>query len=237
MSLLLTSLGAQAQIGQEAVVLSRPSITVGSDVDFVRGLNELGVDIKVYKENADGTLKEVKGSPFLYDDYSLGTFTIKGRVPFQALLRYNILNENIEIKTEGGSDEIYFLQQNREVDYVINGNTLIYEELTVGDRQLNGYFIKHFEGKNLRLLEKPLIKAHAAVEQRTGYDRAKPARLEQQSEYFVVWENGKIEQVETKTRTLRRIFESETVTEYLSENKVKSEEDLVKFAGFLDSQP
>lgn len=236
MSLLLASFGAQAQVGQEAVVLARPSITVGADGDFVRGLNELGVDIKVYKENADGTLKDFKGSPFLYDDYSLGTLTIKGKVPFQALLRYNILNESMEIKTEGGTDKVYFLQQNREVDYVINGNSIIYDELTFGDRQINGYYIKHFEGENLRLLEKPLIKAHAAVEQKTGYDRAKPARLEQLSEYFLVWEDGRVEQVEMRSRNLRKAFESEAVTEYLEENKVKTEEDLVNFAVFLDSQ-
>lgn len=235
MSLLLASLAAQAQTGQEVLLVARPSITVGADGDFMRGLNELGVDIKVHKENADGSLKDVKGSPFLFEDYSLGSLTIKGKAPVQALLRYNVLNESMEIKTEGGSDKVFFLQQNREVDYVINQNTIIYEELIVGARQINGYYIKHFEGKNLRLLEKPLIKAHAAVEQKTGYDRAKPARLEHLSEYFVVWTNGKIEQVEIKNKSLRKAFESEAVTEYLAENKVKTEEDLVSFAAFLDS--
>lgn len=187
------------------------------------------------KKNAN--MSEVKGSPYLDEEFQYGQIEMEGKEPLNVFLRYDALNENVEIKVDKNSQDTYVLPLSETTVYTIGRERLRikYNEVNTGGKKITGYFIEHYNGENWRLLEKPSVSVSEAVPAKTGYDRDKPAKIEIQSEYYVIGD-GTVVNVRIKHRDIRKAFESRQAQEFLSDNRIRSEEDFVEFVAHLDKR-
>jgi hypothetical protein len=185
------------------------------------------------KENA--RMNSVEGSPYLHEEFRYGTATIQGKEPLKVFMRYNVDQEQIEIKTDIKSEDIYVLPKDEKTLYEIGPEALVFDQISHNGKRIFGYFIEHFKGKNLRLLEKPVASLTEAVKAKTGYDRDRPAKIVIEEEFYVVNMNGKVKNVRLKHRDIKKTFNSPFAKKYLSNNKIRSEEDLISFVVYLDA--
>lgn len=128
-----------------------------------------GLMLLTTKKNEN--MNSVQGSPYLDGDFQRGTVMIDGKEPLVVFLRYNVLQEKIEIKTDFSSEDIYILPLSRQTIYYMGKYKIKYEELSHDGKKVNGYFIELFNGDNMRLLEKATVKLSEPVKARTGYEK------------------------------------------------------------------
>lgn len=181
-------------------------------------------------------LNEVQGSPYLDKNYKSGIVLIEDKNPLVVFMRYDALNENVEIKTDFNSEEVFFLPPNKKTKYKIGNQKFVYDQLNNEGNKISGYFIEHFNGNNFRLLEKPSVTVTEPVTAKTGYEKDKPAQIKIENEYYIQKENGNIEKVRLRHKDIKKTFNSKTAEEYLSNNRIKSVDDLISFVQHLDKQ-
>lgn len=182
------------------------------------------------------SMKEIQGSPYLVRDFQYGTATVEGKQPLKVFMRYNVLQEKIEIKIELNAEETYLLPKHQKTVYEIVSDTFVYDQVDFNGKKITGYFLEHYVGQNFRLLEKPTTSVTEAVKAKTGYDRDRPAEIVIKKEYYVVKENNQVENVRLKHRDIKKIFDSDRAKTYLSKNKIRTEQDFVYFISYLDKQ-
>lgn len=181
-------------------------------------------------------LSEIKGTPYLEENYTQGTVFLEGKDPLKVFMRYDVQNEIIEIKTDLNSNEIYLLPPGKKAKYEIDNQTFVYDKIKVDGKQILGYFIEHFNGENFRFLEKHLATVTEAVAASTGYGKDTPAEIKIESQFYIQKEDGKMEYVRLKHKDIKKSFTSKTANTYLSKNKIKNENDLVDLLKHLDQQ-
>ena len=201
-------------------------------IDGTGNLNDFGF-ILVTK-TAD--LSKVEGTPYLNEEFQSGTLHIDGKDPLPVFLRYDVVNERMEVKPKKNIEETYMLPRNQTAQYMIGEKRYVLDKINTPDQTLYGYFLELYEGDNYRLLKKPMATLTEPVRAKTGYEKDRPARIEMEETYFVVGNNGKAQEVELKNRKIKKSFSSSEAKDYLNDHKIRSEEDLVAFISFLDQQ-
>lgn len=187
------------------------------------------------KENEN--MRFVSGSPYLQSDFQYGTVMVKEKEPLKVFLRYNVLQDQVEIKTDVNSEEkTYLLPKKESTTYQIGSSTFGLDHVLYNGQRISGYFIERYNGQKLRLLEKPLAIVTEAVKAKTGYERDKPATIKIEEEYFIVNRDGKVEKVRLKHRDIKKAFRTDRAKNYLSENKIRSKEDLISFVSYMDRE-
>lgn len=181
-------------------------------------------------------LNEVQGSPYLNLNFEPGTVSIEGKSPLVGFLRYDVLNEVIEIKTNLNSPEIFVLPTTNKATYKFDNKDIVYDQIYKDSKKINGYVIEHFKGKNFRLVEKPTATITEPVRARTGYESDQFARIRIDQEFYIQKKNGNFENVRIKQKDIRNAFNSPEANKYLSDNKIKTIDDLIGFLKYLDSK-
>ena len=181
-------------------------------------------------------MNRIEGSPYLQEDFEYGTAMVEGKQPLKIFMRYNVHQEQIEIKTDVQDDKTYLLPKKESTVYEIGPKTFILDEIVFDGKRISGYFIEHYKGENYRLLKKPFTTVTEAIKAKTGYDQDKPARIKIEEEFYVVNKSGGVRNVRVKHRDIKKSFNSNSAKEYLSDHKIRSEEDLIDFVSFLDKQ-
>lgn len=182
-------------------------------------------------------LKDVKGSPYLYDDFRYGMITMVGKNPLRVLMRYDVNSETFEIKTEKESDEIYVLPLNKDTKYRLGTEIYDYRTINFEGNNITGYFQTYFEGDNVSLLEKPSLTFTEAVKAKTGYDKDRPGQIKLNKDLYLVFKDGTVENVRLKEKDFEKAFSSSSsVKKYLSDNKLKTIEDFAKMLEWYDNQ-
>lgn len=193
-----------------------------------------GLMLLTTKENEN--MKSIQGSPYMDEDFQYGMALIEGRQPLEVFLRYDVFRENMEIKTDKNSSDVYTLPYESQAVYRIGGDKIIYDEISYEGKRVAGYFIEHYNGDSMRLLEKPSITITEAIKARTGYEKDQPARMKIEEDYYIITEDGEVKNVRTKHRDVKKAFTSKVARQYLSNNKIRSEQDLASFVAYLDDK-
>lgn len=186
------------------------------------------------KKNA--AMDRLAGSPYLDEEFSVGTVILEGKEPLRVFMRYDAHQEQMEIKTEPQSKEIYSLPKKKGTIYELGTTKFVLDEIVHNNHRITGYFIEHYGGENFKLLEKPVVTVTEAIKAKTGYDRDKPAKIVIEEEFYVVSDGGEVYNVRLKHRDIKKAFETTSAKSYLSKNKIRSEEDLIAFISYLDKQ-
>lgn len=187
------------------------------------------------KEN--DVLKEIKGTPYLYEDFRYGMVTTEGKDPIRVLMRYDVNTETFEIKTEKNSEDIYILPTNPDTKYHLDAESYNYRTITFEGKVIEGYFQIHFDGQKVSLLEKPSLTFTEAVKAKTGYDRDRPGQIKLQKDIYLVFSDGAVKNVKLKEKDFEKAFPSSPqVKKYFSENKLKTIEDYTKMVAWFNNQ-
>ncbi len=178
-------------------------------------------------------LDKMEGSTFYQEDFTAGVISIEEMKPLKVLLRYDVANEIIQIKTEKNAMEVYKLPLDKNAEYLIGSEKFVLDKLYSEGQQIYGYFVEMFNGKSYRLLKKPNARIIEPDIARTGYGKDKPGRIEIDEEYYLL-ENGSVQKMTIRHRVIKNTLNSKDAKKYLSDNKIRSEEDLVQFIAYLD---
>lgn len=181
-------------------------------------------------------LNRVQGSPYLNENFQYGTVEIKDKQPMKAFLRYDVQTDQIEIKTDPESNDIYVLGNRPNVTYVMGNKTIIADRIPSENGILSGLFVEHYGGEKYRLLEKHRVDVSEAVKASSSYDSDKPAQMKVNSDFYVVVKGEAPKLVRIKHKDVKKLFSSKTAKDYLSDHKIKEVEDLVAFLQFLDQK-
>lgn len=179
-------------------------------------------------------LSEVEGTPFLNPEFSEGAVLVEGKEPLPVFIRYNVPQERMEIKLEKEDPKTYFLPLNEDTRYRIGREEYKLNKLQTDGDVVFGYFNVLHPGKQAELLKKYVAEVEPAVKARTGYDEDRPAEIEIHEEYYILFPEGQTKKIELSHRKVRRAFESEEIRNYLEDNRIRDEEDLVAFVKFMD---
>lgn len=208
--------------------------TAGTVAQNIRDSAGHGLMLLQTKENEN--LNDIHGSPYLSDGFKSGIVVVEGKEPLNVFLRYDVRNENFEIKTDFNSSEIYILPLTHKGRYHLGTDTFLYDQISYDGNIIRGYFIEHFDGEDVRFLEKPVIDFTPAQSARTGYDEAEPAKIEVETEFYLVFEDGKVENPKMRNRDIRKIFRSKADRDFLSDHDIDNAKDLVEFLKFHNSK-
>jgi hypothetical protein len=186
------------------------------------------------KNTADET---VEGTPYLNDNFQPGTFTLEGKEPTNAFLRYNIVNEEMEIKTELHGEETYKLPVNNKATYQLGNEHYVFRNLKIDGNLVKGYFKEHYNGEKVSLYEKLIATTSEPVKAQTAYQKDKPARIVIEERFFLMFDNENIEEVRLKAKDFKKALpDTKAVNSYLSDNKVKTVEDFAKMLEWYEVQ-
>ncbi|MCM4161030.1 hypothetical protein FHG64_07490 [Antarcticibacterium flavum] len=178
-----------------------------------------------------------EGTPYLEDNFKPGTFTIEGKEPTNAFLRYNVVTEEMEIKTDYNGEVTYLLPTNKNIRYQLGPNEYVFRNLRVDGNLLKGYFVEHYVGEKVSLVEKLIASTTEPMKAQTAYQKDKPAQIVMEEKYFLILENGEVQEVKLKTKDFTKALpNSRAVKNYLSNNKVKTIEDYKKLLQWYEEQ-
>jgi len=183
----------------------------------------------------------LKGSPYENNDFLFGHVTDElTNKSVNLFLRYNIYNDNIELKAslETGEKIIALLKKD-DISCVISGKSYYY--LNFKDEEgsnKEGYLKLRYKGENYSLYQR--LTAYFTPRQKgdNSYKKLKPATFKKRTAYYLK-QGNKVTFLPKKKKALLSNFPSlsKTLKTYLSKvhPNLKNEKDLVSLVKFLDS--
>lgn len=195
-----------------------------------------GYEYRLIEKKAS-VLKEVDGSPYLYDNFLYGSLQLKNKKFLKVFLRYNVAYEEFEIKLGQETDEVFVIPIENNVKYKIGGEEFFLDNLFANGDQLYGYFNELFNGNRYRLLRKPIAHVMDAVEAKNGFQDNEPAKIFVEFDYYLLDNDGGIKKLSLRKRKLKKEFKNDVAKRYLSNHEINTSEDLVNFISFMDNSP
>lgn len=183
------------------------------------------------------SLNGLEGSPYENENFQVGKITMEGNKPVTAFLRYDVLNDDMEIKTELNGEDIYVLPNKKITEYSIGANRFLYQSLQHDGKLIEGYFKEYFKGENVRLLTRLTAIVTEPYKAKTGYEKDRPSQIIIQENYFLSFKDGRVEEVKLKEKDFKKALpSSKAVNSYFSDNKLRDLEDYIKFLEWYDKQ-
>lgn len=165
------------------------------------------------------------GSIYLGKDFS--SAAIKDRINDEtqiALVRYNVLEDFVEIKISDNENGIRVMPKTENLEYIFKDYSLVYEtfKLSSGDL-IEGYFIKYHNKYDTALISKPFLNASRVKTNLYGGDSYK---ILVNYNHFLL-EDGFLHEINLKGKDLHKIisdFENKDI-EYFKKNIKNSDKN------------
>lgn len=196
---------------------------------------EMRDQLKVLKD--DNTLySTLAGSPYVENEFVQGKIIIKGQKAQPAYLKYNVAKDQIEIKANPLQKDVFVLPRNNQYSFELKNYTYYYGSVTTSKNgYLQGYLMKFYEGDDVGFIAKPVVRIERAKAAETSYDRAKPATMIVETEYYISVDGRPYEKIRLKERIIKRkLKDSEKMEAYFDKHKVNSEDDVVDLLQFYE---
>lgn len=183
---------------------------------------------------------EMTGSPFVESDFEQGLIIdTNGDGKSQpAFLRYNVLEDVVEVKIDKIEETSFVLPKVKNLEYKLDAYTYILNSFrTSNGNTFEGYFMRYFKGDKVNFYARPHPNVFEAQKATTGYGSDKPAHFDIKTDYFLATENGILQPVKLKEKDFKKALPaSKEVDKYLSSNKLKSIEEFVEFLAWYDTR-
>ena len=175
------------------------------------------------------------GSPYVEKDFVKGVIMDTDGKTHPAFLRYNAVEEVVEIKLTLSEPDTFVLPKLKNISYRMNGYTYVLDSFRTDKGQtMEGYFIKYYDGKNVKFYARPVPEITPPVKASTGYEKDKAAHLNVKTEYFIGY-NGTLQPVKLKDKDfINALPKSKEVDKYFKDNKVKTVQDYTKMLEWYD---
>ncbi len=177
------------------------------------------------------------GSPYVEKDFVQGFVVDENGKTQQAFLRYNTIEDVVEVKLNRADEKTVVLPKVKNLSYRLKGYTYVLDDLQGESERMEGYFILYHDGDKVKFYGRPLPELTPASLAKTGYEKDKPAHLDVKTDYFISVNGGKLKSIKLKEKDLEEALpSSKEVKKYFSDNKVKSVEDIQEMLNWYEKQ-
>ncbi len=200
--------------------------------------NTMGSNSRMVIPTFDKTPDKHTGTPYLVEEMKQGTINYPDGKSQTAFLRYNAVEEIMEIKINPQDEKVYTLPKNKKTTFVIDGYNYYADEARDSEgKKLSGYFINYYEGDNIKLIGVPTPDVIPAKKATSGYEENRPAHLKVEMNYYISRDGNRPEPIKLRPRSFKKTLGNKgAMKEYFSKNKVKSLQDAIDAVSYYDSQ-
>lgn len=183
------------------------------------------------------TENDIKGSPYLQDDFVQGTvFTISKQQFVDIPLRYNIYNDQMEFKTPDNKVQAMAAPETVEkIQY--NDVEMIYTPFSNVKKIRKGFFTVMEKG-NASLLSRSEV-VFKEAEEPGAYKEAEPARFQRKADsYYIKVGEAQAKKINSKKELVNLFPENKNeITSFIKKNKVKhtKPESLIALVKYYNS--
>lgn len=208
------------------------------DLNFALGMNDYINYANIKRTNSPANLpyEEIKGTPYIFENFATGKVKLKEGKTFEGPLRCDVYADEFEFKTKEG--EIYTIINPETIDNIsIDERKFVF--VPDGKKTNSGnYFEVLLEGKYSLLTKHSVILKDPVPEK--PYVPGKPATFVTKDDIFYVL-NDKTGLVEIRNKeVLTGIDETrtESIKDFIKENKIKTSDksDLIEMVNFLNAK-
>lgn len=164
----------------------------------------------------------VQGSPFYDESFKPSVITI-GNNTFNSQARYNALIDVFEIKNPEG--EVVQLQRRSDMRVEMDGRNHIFLNYRDDRDQLKEHYFEVLEKGTYGLLKLKQVIFHEAKSAKSSYSREKPARLEQDTKYYLQKEDLHPQEIRLNKKDILKEINDPEANRIISENKWKLKEE------------
>ena len=172
--------------------------------------------------------KVISGSIYAENEFVKGEIVdAKSNESKQAFLRYNALEDLVEIKLSENS-EIQILPKVKNLEYHFTNYAIVLDDLkTQSGTSVNGYVIKYFNEEDVKFLAKPVL---TGKKKRFGIYPGS-TNIFVDYEYYLQ-KGNETKQIKLANNNLKKLFPDERMEDYFKNNTIKSESDVVAMLKF-----
>ena len=144
-------------------------------------------------------------------------------------VRYNSLENAIEVKLAKNSNSINIMPRNKNILYDVDEYEIFLEEFTDSKgKKVNGYFYDFYSKDSIRFLGKPVIEVIPGVSAISLYTDSKPRKIEVQMRYFLQESSGELHEFNLNKKQIRNLLgQRYEVNEYLKANRIADRDDFL----------
>lgn len=181
-------------------------------------------------------LKKIEGSPYLNENFFLAD--ISG-VPQKILVRYNILNDLIEVQFDNKQN--YNLTKDEPYSTISPVNQVDKIKLVRyvnKDKEIYGYLTQIYSSDKIEVYRRDQVKHQKAKEATSGYQESTPSKfIKLKPEYYWKIIANKINLLPKNRKNLIEQFpdKQEKISYFLKENKIDfdNEKNIIELAKFI----
>ncbi|MCF4102760.1 hypothetical protein L1I30_13865 [Gillisia sp. M10.2A] len=180
---------------------------------------------------------DLEGSPYFEDQFSPGIIQEEGVKNQTAYIRYNVVDDQIEVKVGPSQTEIYILPRQQKFTYKLKDYYYALGSYKVKDvGVINGFIINYYSSDNIIFIAKPSSKVIPGQIAKTGYEKAKPATLDIDVNYYIGQPGSTFEEVRLKEKDFKKLLgDKKGMKEYFDNNRIKDIEDVVNMLKYYDT--
>lgn len=188
-----------------------------------------------YGRNATPKYADLKGSPYLNEDFTMGELESRDGEIVELNLRLNAFADELEFKTNHG---IVILTNPELMSRIVLGESeYIYVESNNPQDESAGYF-KKITGDNYKLLSKHRVVYMSSVAA-GAYEPATKAELRKEPDsYFLSILDQEVVKLKRKKKFFLELFpdKQELISKYIKEEKISliKEKDLINLVDYLN---
>lgn len=177
------------------------------------------------------------GSPYMEKELVNGVIMDTDGKTHPAFLRYNAVEDVVEIKLSLDEPKTFVLPKLKNISYRMNGYTYVLDSFrTDKGETMEGYFINYYDGEKVKFYARPVADITPAEKAKTGYEEDKAAHLNVITDYYISL-NGTMKYVKLRDKDFKNALPaSKEVDKYFKDNKVKTVEDYTKMLEWYDQQ-
>lgn len=174
---------------------------------------------------APNSVENIEGSPYSPENFITGKIYINGQKSQEhVFLRYNMLNDEIEIKNSAyDTSETKAVIKDPEIYAQVGNTTYIFAPYR-GSNEKGGYFAFMKAGNYYDLYKKSTVE-FIPFKTTTAYSGSQAAKFKKTDKYYMVNKQGNFFRLPTSKNKLLRVMDEhkEKLAEYIELNKIKLE--------------
>ncbi|TDE55449.1 hypothetical protein [Flavobacterium sp. GT3P67] len=181
-------------------------------------------------------LAKIEGSKYFNEDFQLAEIS---SVPQKLMVRYNAVTDTLEIQSTG-LDFFSLTKKNpyNTITIISNGNKFNLLNYRNKETTVYGYLLQLYTKDNVTLYRRDKIILQKAIEARTTYQQATPAKfVKTNSEYYLSLKNETAIALPKNKKEFQEFFpmRKEEIAAYLKNNNfsLKDEKSIIEMAKFI----
>ncbi len=180
---------------------------------------------------------ELVGSPYFEEQFTPGIIEEIGGNKQNAYLRYNVKDDQVEVKVSPTQSEIYILPRQQKFVYQLKDYAYILGSFNVKDIGLiKGYINQYYQSNKVIFIGKPYVTVSQAQPAKTSYEKATPASINVGMNYYFGFEGEQLHEVRLKEKDFKNVFpSSKEMKQYFDDHKIKDIEEVKKMIKFYEA--